>query len=102
MEAPVDDPGYLNGIGDALSALAGRVIRYTRPNQSVSGRAFEDYLFDKRGWPRRWINRPFRWFRGERDHCRQAWLRDWQRYRAEDNWRTLIAVTYEDKIDDAE
>lgn len=86
---------WLISVGDAASALAGRGVAYTRhANQSISGKAFEDYLEDK-GAVRAVINSLF--FLQE-DHCRAAWLADETRAQEEIKFKKALRKKHPDKF----
>lgn len=82
---------WLISTGDAASSFAGRFIAYTRhANQSISGKAFEDFLKGKPAARRR-INRLF--FR-QQDHCRSAWLADERRAKDEIAYKKALRKKY--------
>jgi hypothetical protein len=77
--------------GDAASAFVGRAIGYTRhANQSISGKAFEDYL---KGRPlvRECVNGLFFL---QKDHCYKAWLSDEKRAREEIAYKKALREKY--------
>ena len=88
---------YFRGIGDGMSQLVGWALGYTdTTNQSISGKAFDDWVTGKRDWPRRWVNKLFR----SADHCRDAWVKDEERATYEVALKKHRRMKYGDKIND--